>query len=72
MNGASYTLGQLFIGMPPGHNVSGTNIVVTDIVLGDSRNGSEYRCVVDQLPPNPEIVSDPAFLYVAGKQTVRP
>ena len=67
MNGVTYTLGNLFDGRLVGHNISGTNIVVNDIILGDSRNGSEYRCFVVQSPPAPDITSDPAFLYVAGE-----
>ncbi|XP_065912117.1 uncharacterized protein [Dysidea avara] len=66
VNGALYSLNDLFNGLLPGHNISGTNILVTSIVLGDNRNGSMYQCLIPQTPPLPDILSDPAFLYVAG------
>ena len=67
VNGNLFTRNQLFNGDLPGHNISGTNILILDITLGDSRNGSEYYCVIPQ--GIVDIESDRAFLYVAGELT---
>jgi len=65
INGDLLTQSQLFGGALPGHNISGTNILILDITLGDDRNGSEYFCL---LPSDPDdLMSDLAFLYVAGE-----
>jgi len=68
IDGGTFLPSQLRNGMPPGHNISGTNILILNLALGDSRNGSKYVCVLPQSPP-PDIESDPAFLYVAGEFT---
>ena len=62
MDGINYRLDQLFDGDLPGHNVTGRNITVSIPV-----NGTSYECVIPVTPPNPTIISDPAFLYIAGK-----
>jgi len=62
VDGIPYRLDQLFSGDLPGHNSSGTNITVSTPV-----NGTKYQCVIPQIPPAPPILSDPAFLYIAGK-----
>ena len=64
VNGTSYRPDELFIGVPelPGHNASGTNITVSVPV-----NGTKYICVIPAVPPDPPALSDPAFLYIAGK-----
>ena len=62
VDGTPYRLDQLFNGDLPGHNASGTNITVSTPV-----NGTKYQCVIPQIPPAPPILSDPAFLYIAGK-----
>ena len=67
INGIPYTLSQLFNGEVVGHNVSGRNIIVEDIVMNDVRNGTEYRCIVSLDPPDTNIFSDPVFLYVTGE-----
>ena len=59
VNGVRYTLAGLSNGDLPGHNASGDNITVSVPV-----NGTEYVCVI---PTNPIIMSQPAFLYIAGK-----
>ena len=59
----------------PGHNITaifatnatGNAILVLDVIINDSRNGSKYVCVVPQTPPMEDIRSEPAFLIVAGK-----
>ena len=50
-----------------GHNSNGSNIVVEDIMMNDVRNGSQYRCVILQNSPQPNIVGNLTILYVAGK-----
>ena len=67
VNGISYTLNELFSGQLTGHNTSGTNIIVENIMMNDVRNGTNYTCTQPQVPPIPDIVSDPTFLYVAGE-----
>ena len=67
VNGTHYTLAQLFTGQLVGHNISGRNIVVENIITNDVRNGTEYRCIVSQIPPTPDIISEPIFLHVAGE-----
>ena len=61
VHGIRYGLDELFDGDLPGHNVTGSNITVSVPV-----NGTKYLCVVPLTPPNPTILSDPAFLYIAG------
>ena len=62
VNGVSYTLTGLSNGELSGHSVSGTNIIVSVPM-----NGTEYVCVIPAVPPNPTILSNPAFLYIAGE-----
>ena len=62
VDGMTFRLDEIFDGGLPGHNVSGTNITVSVPV-----NGTRYVCVIPGIPPNPTIMSDPAFLYIAGK-----
>ena len=40
------------------------NIIVEDIMMSDV---SVYICVIDQIPPTPDIESDPIILYVASE-----
>jgi len=67
VNGTTYTLAQLFNGTLTGHNISGSNIIVENIMMNDGRNGTEYICVDFQIPPTPDIESDPTFLFVASE-----
>ena len=67
INGRFYILSKLFAGAVAGHNVSGSNIVVEDIMMNDVRNGSQYQCVVIQIPPDPDIEGNLIILYVAGE-----
>jgi len=67
VNGTLFTLAQLFDGVLTGHNISGDNIIVENIMMNDGRNGTEYICVIAQIPPTPDIESDPTFLFVAGE-----
>ena len=65
-----YTPNELLMGILPGHNISlpeGRNIIVEDIMLNDSRNGSTYTCIVPQGIGTPDVVSNPTTLLVAGK-----
>ena len=70
VNGTPYTLSELFNGQPTGHNTSGTNIIVENIMMNDVRNGTTYTCIQSQTPPTPDIESDPTFLYVAGEYNI--
>jgi len=45
-------------------NGSGNALLVTNIVLNDSRNGTQYVCVIPQ--GTDSLLSDPAILIVAG------
>ena len=71
--GGRYTPNQLFMGVLAGHNISlgGRNIIVEDIIINDSRNGSIYICFMPQALGTPDIVSDPTILLVAGKCLVK-
>ena len=62
VDGIRYGLDQIFDGLLPGHNATESNITVSVPV-----NGTSYVCVIPRTPPNPTIISDPAFLYIAGK-----
>ena len=57
-----------------GYNATldGGNLIVTNITMNDSRNGSEYICVI--VPAEGMITiqdimeqSDPTYLYIAGE-----
>ena len=65
INGTTFTIAQLFNGALTGHNISGRNIIVENIMMNDGRNGTVHICVVPQIPP-PDIESDPIFLYIVG------
>ena len=67
VNSVAYTLSDLFDGTLAGHNSTGINIIVEDIMMNDDRNGSVYICFIQRIPPIPDIVSDPTTLYVAGE-----
>ena len=67
INGTLRTLSDLFAGAVAGHNISGRNIVVEDIMMNDVRNGSLYQCVMLQALPNPSIMGNLIVLYVAGE-----
>ena len=67
VNNTVYTLNQLFTGQLAGHNSTGSNIIVEDIMMNDDRNGSVYICFIPQMSPIPDIESDPTILYVAGE-----
>ena len=67
INGTSHLLNDLFAGAVAGHSLSGRNIVVEDIMMNDVRNGNQYRCVVLQTPPTPNIMGSLTALYVAGE-----
>ena len=62
-----HTLNDLFNGAVAGHGVRGSNIVIQNIMMNDVRNGSQYRCEVSQLPPDPNIIGNVTIMYVAGE-----
>lgn len=51
-NDGPYSSMQLFNGQAPGHNSTGNNLIVMDITMNDSRNGSEYQCIVENVLVN--------------------
>ena len=68
VNGVSYTPNDLQSGDLAGHNITLSNsIIVEDIIMSDTRNGSIYVCTIPQGPGMQDITSDPIALYVAGK-----
>ena len=67
INGTLHLLSELFAGVVAGHNISGRNLVVEDIMMNDVRNDSQYQCELSQIPPDPNIVGNLTILYVAGE-----
>ena len=73
-NEGPYRINSLRSGILTGHiaTLDSSNLIVENITMNDSRNGSEYRCVIisaQGLLAFDDIVaeSDPTFLYVAGE-----
>ena len=64
---STHPLNDLFNGAVAGHSASGSNIVIQNIMMNDVRNGSQYRCEVSQLPPDPNIIGNVTIMYVAGE-----
>ena len=60
VNGTSYTLASLTNGALPGHNRTGTNILVNNPV-----NNTEYICA--STTNDGETSSDPAYIIIAGE-----
>ena len=70
INGTLHLVSELFAGVVAGHNISGSNLVVEDIMMNDVRNDSQYQCELSQIPPDPNIVGNLTILYVAGEYKV--
>ena len=67
INFALYNVSSLNRGVLPGYSADlfSSNLIVKNITMNDSRNGTEYRCVITM---SGEIVNgDTTFLYVAGE-----
>ena len=62
VNGTTFLLGSLTNGNLPGHSRRGTNILVDSPV-----NNTEYICV-SQITIDDIILSDPAYIIIAGEQ----
>ena len=60
VDGTTYTLGSLINGALPGHNRTGTNILVNSPV-----NNTEYVCVSST--NDGDTTSDPAYIIIAGE-----
>ena len=60
VNGSDYVLASLTNGVLPGHNRTGTNILVNIPV-----NNTEYICV--SLTNDGETSSDPTYIIIAGE-----
>ena len=69
VNGTSYTFNELLMGQLAGHNITlnADNIIVEDIMMNDSRNGSMYVCFIPGARGAPDNNSDPTILLVAGE-----
>ena len=61
VDAVTYTIGNINDGNLPGHRASGTNILLVDVPM----NNTKYTCVSNNLT-NVIGRSEPAFLYVAG------
>ena len=53
----------LLNGILTGYSSNGDNLIVENIMMNDSRNGSEYSCVIVITITE----SNPTTLYVAGE-----
>ena len=67
-----YRINALRNGILTGYSANDNNLIVENIMMNDSRNGSEYRCVIvpsQGLLTFDDIIdeSDPTILYVAGE-----
>ena len=60
VNGSDYTVTRLANGELPGHNRTGTNILVNSPV-----NNTEYVCV--SMVNDVETISEPAYVIIAGE-----
>ena len=69
VNGTSYTFNELLMGQLAGPNITlnADNIIVEDIMMNDSRNGSMYVCFIPGARGAPDNNSDPTILLVAGE-----
>jgi len=68
INGSrAHAFTDIYNGGVAGHNISGMNLIVENIIMNDGRNGTEYNCVITQVPPLQDIKADPIFLFVAGE-----
>jgi len=65
VNTVPYGINALLNGILPGYSSNGMNIIVENVMMNDSRNGSNYRCVVLMGVITNE--SKPTYLYVAGE-----
>ena len=68
INGTLYDIMSLHNGELAGHsaNLSGSDIIVENIIMNDPRNASVYKCMI----ANKEMIlyeGDPSFLYIAGE-----
>ena len=68
INHNQYTMASLSIGILAGFSadINSSNLIVKKIVMNDTRNNTEYRCVIIMSDTITED-SDPTFLYVAGE-----
>jgi len=62
-----YGLNALLNDILDGHSSNGRNIIVENIMMNDSRNGSYYRCVITQDRTTIVHGGNLIFLYVAGE-----
>jgi len=71
INHKLYGANALHNGQLPGYSANGSNIIVENIMMNDSRNGSHYRCglfnIINNNMKEKLNGSDPIILYVAGE-----
>ena len=61
VNGTPYTLGEISTGVLPGHNSTGTNILVNS-----PRNNTQYICVSNNTGMG-DTQSDPAYIIIPSE-----
>ena len=67
-----YTIDELRNGAVPRHGATGNNIIIQNIMMGDDRNGTVYRCVRIISGIQGDVSrSDPTILYVSGEYQYR-
>ena len=72
-NEGPYTISAIRNGILTGHTATVDNLIVENIMMNDSRNGTEYQCVIVLayygMVTFADIIdeSDLTFLYVAGE-----
>ena len=68
INFNQYTVASLSNGILEGYSadIISSNLIVKNIVMNDSRNNTDYRCVIIMSDTITED-GDPTFLYVAGE-----
>ena len=69
INNVSYTLTQLFTGQLTGHNATGNNVIIEDIMMNDDRKDSIYVHLyyTTDTTYTRYIESVPTILYVPGE-----
>ena len=69
MHGTPYTVMGLRNDIVAGYSANGNNLIVENITMNDSRNNTEYRCVIITQGTTTPILrqSDPTTLHVAGE-----
>ena len=70
-NVGPYGVNALRNGIQDGYSANGNNLIVENIMMNDSRNGSEYSCMIVNNMERIIQMSNETFLYVAGEYQYR-